>query len=312
MFFVKSRTIISSYPSSSVSYSLDIKKQTRCWSLLSDLKKSLRNNDETKNLKFTSDTDVLSSYILIQGIVIWDNIPVTDLRIRFNKENDVVVQIEATHFTFRGNNEGFLDCESIERQKDYCETLIEKESEGKYSCAHTAFHYINASKVFVKNKDNTTILLRIYLPYLKYYDKCKNSLKHEKKIGIPLIVKSGTTDYIIELNCKNADKKLMSILTQVDKKTWELKRPSFLIFDSGYPDFVCCVEKVIFTAHKKSFFGKLPTEWKEIEIKLIQEHTPRIRGTDVLQCVLNAHDFVRTHDYNVSDDTILLWSLFNL
>lgn len=312
MFFVKSHTTISSYPSKSASYSLDVKKQISCWTLLSGLKRTFRNNNETKNLKFISDTDALSTYILIQGIVIWDNIPVTDLRIRFSKGNNTVVQIEATHFTFRGNNEGFLDCESIECQKGYYKTLIEKESEGEYSCEYTSFHCINASKVFVKNEDNTTILLRIYSPYLKYYDKCKNSLKHEKKIGIPLIVKSGTTDYIIELNCKNADKKLMSVLTQIDKKTWELKCPSFLIFDSGYPDFVCCVEKVIFTAHKKSFFGKLPTEWKEIEIKLIQEHTPRIRGTDILQCTLNAHNFVRTHDYNVSDDTILLWSLFNI
>lgn len=311
MKFFKSYTTISSYPNKDISFQFDVDKQRfDCKTLISELQDIFKNSIKAGKLNFEIIENSICKSVKIKGIVFWDDIPVTNLSFNFDKLEKYVLAIDADYFTFRGSDEAFEECNKIEHEKDYPEMLFENQN---FKATERTFtlHHINTAKVFMINDSDVSIVMTIRPFFSDYYYEKNSALYSNNRIGFPIIIKTGNSNSMYDLVCNEAPDDYSCFLTQVNKKTWEIKnRPIFIYFyNCAYPNVTYIVDKITFISNKKTMFDKLPKKWDEIQIKFIQPTgTPAITRTDILDLMVHAFKFGTTHEFelSLSDSTITI------
>ncbi len=310
MDLIRKKTVISSYPNKDVSLSIDIEHGLNYEQLYNKIKKAFVTNNDTSRLSVTTDSSAYQKNIIIKGIVIWDDIPVTDLQINFNITGKMIVQIQATHFTFHGCDKSRLECEKTELDKfNYPETLIERDN---LTCS-VYFYHLNSCKFINHYDDTTKIILQAFPSYEKDYKATLDAfIARTRKVGLPILVSTGPVSSILELNCNNNPKEIMDKLERVDKTTWRYPSapafllasfPALLFFSKPkFPYQLYCVEEITFHANKS--FG-IPKKWKEIRITVSpSDCATNLISKDLLNTVINPTEFIKTHDYSVNNNII--------
>lgn len=309
MKFFKSHTTISSYPNKDISFQFDVDKQKfDCKTLISELQNVFKN--KAGKLDFEIPENTLFKSVKVKGIVFWDDVPVSNLSFNFDKSEKYVLSINADYFTFRGSDEAFEECDKREHKENYPEILFEKP---RINIAEKSFglHHINTEKIFMVTNNDVSIIMNIRPFFWEYYYEKHSALYSNHRIGIPIIMKTGNSFSMYDLVCSEVPDDYSCFLTQVDKKTWEIKnRPIFIYFyNSAYPNLTYGVDKITFISNKKTMFDKLPKKWDEIQIKFIQPTgTPAITRTDILDLMVHAFKFGTTHELelSLSDSTITI------
>lgn len=311
MKFFKSYTTISSYPNKDISFQFDVDKQKfDCKTLISELQNVFKNIQKVEKVNFEITKNDICKSVKIKGLVFWDDIPVTNLSFNFDKSEKYVLTIDADYFTFRGSDEAFEECDKLEHKENYPEILFEKP---RFNTTEKSFslHHINTEKIFMVNNNGVSIVMTIRPSFWEYYYEKHSALYSNHRIGFPIIMKTGNSFSMYDLVCSEAPDDYSCFLTQVNKKTWEIKnRPIFIYFHiCAYPNLTYSVDKITFISNKKPIFDKFPKRWDEIKIKFIQSSgTPEITRTDILDLMVHAFKFGTTHEFelSLSDSTITI------
>ncbi len=247
--------------------------------------------------------------LVIDGIIYWDDIPVTNLHIQYKKDaikkEYGINLVCATLFTFFGEH---IISECLNMGSSATAHSLQKNCylSGKKDLSSVSISWVNALKRFAKtNSSNINIFLHIE-PF--YFDKCAIAMFDaqidQKYIGLP-IFKHDTVNgpVFTEINCipKHTDNSHRCLLREVNNNTYKFcEAPLFLHWDY-------LIEDITFIPSNRMRGSSDVIEWKEIRMKLAGVNASSLSEDHIIHFAENATVFRQTHtiSYDITTNEII-------
>lgn len=221
---------------------------------------------------FQRDT-AFGKIIFIKGIMLWDNVPITNMEIWFNPD-EKITEISGDFFTFMGNNT-ISDISNIDPLWSLSSHYIKEEKYKGDKVNHLAFiHYVNGEKFYIRNADGSIRIILNIRPEINdeiQQKTCKCA--YTGKTGLPIIIKQKDTFTIESVSCKGLD---TNNLRQLDEITWEFKSPAFIPLSVGRN---LIITRVVLIPSKNASNGEDAPKWETIKLNV----TGHIETIDILK-----------------------------
>ena len=247
--------------------------------------------------------------LVINGIIYWDDVPVTNLYIQYkkdatNKEYGINL-VCATLFTFFGKDV-ISECLNMGSSASVHNLQKNLHYSNKEELSSVSVSWVNALKRFTKtNSSNINIFLHIE-PF--YSAKCAMAMFdaqiEQKYIGLP-IFKHDTVNgpLFTEINCtpKHTDNSHRCLLTKNKNNTYKFcETPLFLHWEY-------LIEDIIFIPSNRMRGSSDVFEWKEIRMKLADVDVSSLLEDHIIHFAVNATAFRQTHtiSYDITTNEIV-------
>ena len=224
--------------------------------------------DDLKNNKISvlkKDGFTYTGQIHINGIVLWDDIPVTDLEIHFNADNKVF-KISATFFTFMGISFSSLLSNVDPLIPSFPKNRIQITQD---NCSHKGTsiayaQYLNAGKIYEITRDgNLKITLDVFPRFQQIVDTMLASPTLAKQEGLPIFFRDYTGICVEPITCSNVNPRYLKQKHPLVPWTYEV--PAFVSLPIG--DFF--IQEINLTPHPDIPEGAFPIRCSKIQFKLL-------------------------------------------
>ena len=274
-------------------------------SLCATIEEIFKEDVQKGKIKIKNTDTVVDTIVAIKGIILWEEIPVTDLEIRFDA-NDYITEITGDFFTFMGNSV-LSDISKVDPIIKTCfQSRIQKTDAGQVSGTQIIVHFINAEKSYCKNSKG---ILQIKLDVHPYYRDFAEAKAHNAsrcgKVGLPILIKDQSSSIIEPLAC---DAIIFNHLKQEHGSVWKYTTPAFLSLSEG--DFL--IDEIFLLSQNNELSNNAYTQCNEIRIKLLGdiENIDKITGmeinvpiTDHFECeIINYETFSKTNTIVANPD----------
>lgn len=223
--------------------------------------------DDLKNNKISilrKDGFTYTGHIHINGIVLWDDIPVTDLEIHFNADNKVF-KISATFFTFMGISFSSLLSNVDPLIPSFPKNRIQITKDDSYKDTFTAYaQYLNAGKVYKITRDgNLKITLDIFPRFQQIIDTMLINPALAKREGLPIFFRDYTGISTEPITCDNVNPRYLK--QKHSLVPWAYEVPAFVSLPIG--NFF--IQEINLTPHLGVPEGAFPNKCSKIQFKLL-------------------------------------------
>lgn len=255
-------------------------------SLHTFLSETFKEDIKQGKIELSQQSTSFGKVIFIKGIILWDNVPVTNMEIWFNPD-EKIIEISGDFFTFMGNST-ISNISNIDPLWSLSSRYIkEEECEGD-KINHLAYiHYVNGEKSYTRNNDGSVKITLNVRPEINdeiQQKTCKCA--YTGKTGLPIIIKQKDTFIIENVSCKDFN---MNNLQQLDEITWEFKFPAFIPLSVGRN---LIITRVVLIPSKNASDSEDAPKWETIKLN--------ITGHDKTINILNP-----LADYNTSPKQVL-------
>ena len=246
-------------------------------SLYTFLSETFKEDIKQGKISLSQQTTSFGKVIFIKGIILWDNVPVTNMEFWFNPD-EKITEISGDFFTFMGNST-ISDISNIDPLWSFSSHYIKEEKYKGDKVNHLAFiHYVNGEKFYIRNADGSIRIILNIRPEINdeiQQKTCKCA--YTGKTGLPIIIKQKDTFTIESVSCKGLD---TNNLRQLDEITWEFKSPAFIPLSVGRN---LIITRVVLIPSKNASNGEDAPKWETIKLNV----TGHIETIDILKPLAN-------------------------
>lgn len=231
-------------------------------SLHTFLLETFREDIKQGKISLAQQNTSFGKVIFIKGIMLWDNISVTNMEIWFNPD-EKITEISGDFFTFMGNNT-ISDISNIDPLWSLSSHYIKEEEYKGDKINHLAYiHYINGEKSYIRNADGSVRIILNIRPEINEEIQQKTSkCAYTGKTGLPIIIKQKNAFAIESVSCKDFD---TNNLQQLDEITWEFKSPAFIPLSVGRN---LTITRVVLIPTKNISNDKDTPKWETIKLNV--------------------------------------------
>ena len=227
--------------------------------LIDTFKEDLKNN----KIKLSKNvTATLEGSLHFKGIILWDSVPVTDLSIKFDK-NDDITEIRATFFTFKGF-EHLSDLANVDKLVPSTPSCRKQTvTDNLKDRLVTYVQYVNAVKIYSIGLDNNVYITLDIRPNIKKtMDDLLKNASLSGKTGLPIIIRDRLALGVEPISCNNMSSR--NLKETNEDCVWKYESPVFVDLPIG----LFAIQKIALKPHESVSKGSFPQKCNAIYLKL--------------------------------------------